>query len=70
MDELLIKSRVLIKPYFIGRTVKVELNNAYILELSYIEAVEAQKQLGAAIHKLEQADKTPVKASDIEKKLS
>jgi hypothetical protein len=70
MDELLIKSRVLIKPYFIGHKVKVELNNLYILELSYSEAIEAQKQLSVAIHKLEQKDKAPVKASNFERKVT
>jgi hypothetical protein len=63
LDELLIKSRVLIKPYFIGHKVKIELNNTYILELSYSEALEANKQLSAAIHKLEQ------KASSDEQRL-
>ena len=54
MDELLKQSRVLIKPYFVGRKVKIELNNAYILELSYSEALEANKQLTEAIRKLDE----------------
>jgi hypothetical protein len=57
LDELLVKCRVLIKPYTIGRKVKIELNNTYIVELSYSEAIEAQKQLNEAICKLAQKDK-------------
>ncbi len=53
LDELLIKSRVLIKPYFVGKKVKIELNNTYLLELTYEEALEAKEQLSNAIHKLE-----------------
>jgi hypothetical protein len=49
MADPLIKSEVLTKPYVIGRKVKVELSNTYILELSCTEAIEAQYQLSAAI---------------------
>ena len=56
LDELLIKSRVLIKPYFVGKKVKIELNNTYLLELTYEEALDAKEQLSKAIHKLEEKD--------------